>query len=47
VSFADLSTGSPTSWSWNLGDPGSGSANTRPSGTRAIPTVRRGRTRSR
>jgi PKD repeat protein len=28
VSFTDSSTGAPTSWSWNFGDPGSGSANT-------------------
>jgi PKD repeat protein len=27
VSFSDSSTGNPTSWSWNFGDPGSGSAN--------------------
>ena len=28
ASFVDTSTGSPTSWSWNFGDPGSGMANT-------------------
>jgi PKD repeat protein len=28
VQFIDTSTGSPTAWSWNFGDPGSGEANT-------------------
>src|SRR5204862_2109336 len=28
VAFTDTSTGSPTSWSWDFGDPGSGTANT-------------------
>jgi PKD repeat protein len=28
VSFTDQSTNSPTAWSWDFGDPGSGSANT-------------------
>jgi PKD repeat protein len=28
VSFVDTSDNTPTSWSWNFGDPGSGSANT-------------------
>ena len=28
VNFADTSTGSPTSWSWDFGDPTSGSLNT-------------------
>jgi PKD repeat protein len=28
VAFTDTSTGGPTSWSWDFGDPGSGSANT-------------------
>ena len=28
VSFTDASTGSPTSWLWDFGDPGSGTANT-------------------
>jgi PKD repeat protein len=28
VDFTDLSTGTPTSWSWDFGDPGSGGANT-------------------
>ncbi|HET7030618.1 MAG TPA: PKD domain-containing protein [Candidatus Limnocylindrales bacterium] len=27
VEFSDASTGSPTAWSWDFGDPGSGSAN--------------------
>jgi PKD repeat protein len=27
VAFTDTSTGGPTSWSWDFGDPGSGSAN--------------------
>lgn len=28
VAFTDASTGSPTAWSWDFGDPGSGAANT-------------------
>jgi PKD repeat protein len=28
INFADASTNSPTSWSWNFGDPGSGGSNT-------------------
>lgn len=43
VLFVDTSTNSPTSWSWNFGDPGSGTANTsalkNPQHTYAAPGV--------
>ncbi|KAA9340326.1 PKD domain-containing protein [Adhaeribacter soli] len=43
VNFTDASTGFPTSWNWNFGDPGSGAANTsalqNPTHTYATPGV--------